>query len=134
MKTKFRLALAIVVATLTLGAIVTPIAQAASFAYVNNIKLAERTVRTSGTFAHLSGAKFTIQPFSADGATTVQHLESYRGTYPGGTVLHVASGTGTVIQSHATYSNARNKCWWDWPFSGANIGSLTSTCSATYSN
>lgn len=107
--------------------IAAPLAQAASYTYANNVSTAENQVRDSGVRSSIRGGNGTLQSFSADGAGTIMYMETYLPA-PGYRTIMIGEGGSSVNMSHAATSSAAQKCRWDWPWAGGNIGSLTMTC------
>lgn len=68
--------------------------------------------------------------FGADGALPLVTIETYR-EGPGYQTIGFANGGSRAVLSHENATFAKQKCWWDWPWSPDPIGSLQLTC-ATY--
>jgi len=107
--------------------IATPLAEAASYTYANNVLTAENQIRSSGLRSLIGGGSAVLQPYSADGGGTDLYLESYRPA-PGYQIIMTAKGGSSVSMSHAASTNAHQKCRWDWPWWSGDIGTLRLTC------
>ena len=103
-----------------------PIAQAAAYTYANNVSTSENQVRSTGPRT-ISGGTASLQPFSVDGAGTVLYLETYYAA-PGYRTVGLGSGSSSVNLTHQQAASAYQKCRWDWPWDGQNIGNLKMTC------
>jgi hypothetical protein len=103
-----------------------PIAQAAAYTYANNISTAENQSRSTGPRT-IKGGTASLQSFAVDGAGTVLYVESYYPA-PGYRTLGLGSGRDSVNLIHQQATGAYQKCRWDWPWDGGNIGSLKMTC------
>lgn len=116
--------LSIAVASLVLA----PFAHAVIFKYANDVATSENQYHYSGTVSSISGGTASVEPFSADGAGTEIYIETYYPP-PGASTVMVAKGGSAVEMSHPRSASASQKCRWDWPWAGGDIGSLKLTCS-----
>ena len=124
----FRHALAAIPIVLAGALITAPVAQAAGYSYFN-AKVSELSVRYSGQLATIGGGKVTVETFGADGALPLVYIETYRDA-PGYRTIGFASGGTNALLSHQNATFAKQKCWWDWPWTSQDIGSLRLTCVA----
>lgn len=105
----------------------TTTAQAASYTYAN-LSAPQDKVYFSGNRASISGGHAELENFSAGGATPIAYLETYR-PYPGYQRIAYNTGTGGEVNMlHGKVTNASQKCWWEWPWPGDNIGGLDFNC------
>jgi hypothetical protein len=107
----------------------TAVAQAASYTYASNKSASQNQTFDSGNRASISGGYAATEPFSADGAQAIVTLDTYRPA-PGYQSISFNTGGGSVSVIHAATTNVHQKCFWYWPYSGANIGNLDLTCRA----
>lgn len=112
--------------TACLALIGAPLAQAAVYTYANNVSTAENQVRSTGPRT-IRGGTASLQPFSADGAGTVLYVESYYPA-PGYSTIGLGAGGSSVNMTHQQATSAYQKCRWDWPWAGGDIGNLKMTC------
>lgn len=103
-----------------------PLAQAAAYTYANNISTAENQIRSTSPRT-IKGGTASLQSFAVDGAGTVLYVESYYPA-PGYRTLGLGSGRDSVNLTHQQATGAYQKCRWDWPWDGGNIGNLKMTC------
>ena len=105
-----------------------PLAQAVAVTYASAVSTSELSARQSPPLVSISGGTAFTEAFSADGASARVHIETFIPA-PGYQTLHHTYGTaGEVNMSHQRRTNVYSKCWWDFPFSGSNIGNLDLTC------
>ncbi|MFT0846581.1 hypothetical protein VR010_02365 [Actinomycetaceae bacterium L2_0104] len=107
--------------------IATPVAQAVSYTYANWVLTAESQIRYSGTVSSISGGYGETELFSADGANGRVYIETYY-DYPGYRTVMFASGNDRVDMNHVASSNAKQQCYWNWPWAPGSIGSMDLYC------
>lgn len=115
-------------ALLIILAIWIPPAHAANIVYASGLITSENQFRYSGLKSNITGGSAKTQPFSADGATVTVIIETYRDK-PGYRTLHRAAGGNSVSFKHSSQKNSKQKCNWDFPWGGGNVGKLRLTCS-----
>lgn len=106
-----------------------PVAEAATWTYANKLSVKAYVTRTTVTLSGIRGGTAEIHDFSPEGASPWVHVETYRPA-PGYQTVAFARGGGYVSLSHAKAKNARQKCWWVWPWTTKDIGKLKITCKA----
>lgn len=108
-----------------------PLAYAGTYSYANGVSTREYQVRYSGPRHAINGGNAATEPFSGDGAVPIVLIETYRPS-PGYTTLGFATGGGSVTLQHTRATNAHQKCWWNWPWTNEDIGSLRMYCDTRY--
>lgn len=107
--------------------VIVPVAQAATY-YYSDSKASEWQFRYSGQRPQITGGMAKVY-WSFDGVTPRTHIETYYPA-PGYTTVARATGSGTTWLSHRRVYSARQKCAWDWPWAGGDVGSIRLTCYA----
>lgn len=123
-----RMKLSLNVAILALAGVMigAPAAYAATY-YANGTPTSMNQVRTSQNFASVSGGSASVVVGDL-GAPVQVRIETFRPA-PGYQTLGSGTGTGTVSITHATATNAQQKCWWRYT-AGNVAGPLDLTCRA----
>lgn len=87
--------------------------------------------QSSGTRPSITGGRVEVELFSADGAGTEVHIETFIPN-PGYQVIGSGTGGQYANLTHRQVSNAQQYCFWEWPWAPGNIGSLELTCNTTF--